>query len=235
MKRSTVITLIILFLLLPATVYFGSRLPGQSYYLTGTLVVIETLIPFFCAFETRKPQARELVLLAVLCALAVASRAVFAWAPHFKPVMAIVMLSGMALGPQAGFLVGAVTAFSSNFLFGQGPWTPWQMLAFGVGGFLAGLFRRRKWITDHPVVLAFFGFFCTVLVVGPLLDICAVFTMQSAVTWQGSLLVLAAGIPANLVHGLCVAVTMLILGRPMLEKLTRIRIKYGMAPEENAL
>ena len=76
MKESHIVMLLTFLLLIPATIYFGLRFSGRAYYVTSTLVMIETLVPFLLAFENRKPQARELVVIAVLSALAVAARAV---------------------------------------------------------------------------------------------------------------------------------------------------------------
>ena len=130
MKKSHIATLLIFLLVIPATLYFGLRLTGRAYYLTSTLVIIEIIIPFLLAFESRRPQARELVVIAVLSALAVAARVAIP-IPNFKAIFAIIMLSGIAFGPEAGFLVGAVSAFASNFFYGQGAYTPWQMFAYG--------------------------------------------------------------------------------------------------------
>ena len=74
MKKSNIATLLVFLLLIPATLFLGTKLPGRSYYITGTLIIIELMIPFFMAFEGRRPQARELVLIAVMCALAIAGR-----------------------------------------------------------------------------------------------------------------------------------------------------------------
>ena len=133
MKKSHIVMLLTFLLLIPATIYFGLRFSGRAYYVTSTLVMIETLVPFLLAFENRKPQARELVVIAVLSALAVAARVVIP-IPNFKAIFAIIMLSGIAFGPETGFLVGAISAFASNFFYGQGPYTPWQMFAYGAGG-----------------------------------------------------------------------------------------------------
>ena len=137
MKKSNIATLIVFLLLIPLTLFFGTKLSGHSYYITGTLIIVELMIPFFMAFEGRKPQARELVVIAVMCALAIAGRVVIP-VPHFKATFAIIMLSGIAFGPEAGFMVGAIAAFASNFFYGQGPFTPWQMFGYGAGGMLAG-------------------------------------------------------------------------------------------------
>lgn len=226
MKRATLFSLICIFVLIPATLYLGSQLSGRSYYLTGALIIAEIMIPFFLRFEARKPQVRELVTVAVLSALAAVSRIAFAFLPNFKPLVAIVMLSGIACGAEVGFLAGAVSAFASNFMFGQGPWTPWQMLAYGLGGFLAGVFFRR--CRQHMLLLSLFGFLCVVCVVGPILDLCTVFTTGSTVTPSFVATVLSLGLPFNAIHGASCAVTILLFGKPLLSKLDRLKAKYGL-------
>ena len=232
MKKSTLFSLMVLFVLIPATLFLGTRLTGRAYYLTSTLIIIETMLPFFFAFETRKPQARELVTIAVMCALAVASRVVVQ-IPAFKPILGIIMIAGIALGAEAGFLTGAVSAFASNFFFSQGPWTPWQMMAYGVAGFLSGLlFHKRRPFAGKPwlssAVLAVYGFFSIVLLVGPLLDTCSIFTVATTISWKFVGMVYAAGFVPNVIHGTATAVTMLLLSRPLLGKLDRLILKYGM-------
>jgi len=230
MKRSVLASVLIIFLLIPATLFLGTRLTGRMYYLTCTLMIIEMMLPFFLVFETRKPQARELVTLAVLCALAVASRVVFVL-PNFKPIIGIVMIAGIALGPEAGFMTGAISAFASNFFFSQGPWTPWQMMAYGIGGFLAGIvFHRCKKI--HPLRLGLFGFVSVMVLVGPLLDACTIFTTASTITWEYVLAVLSMGLWHNLQHAAACAATVMLLGPPLLKKIGRLKKKYGMMDTE---
>lgn len=227
MKRALFLRILVCAVLIPATLFLGTHLKGRWYYLTCTLVIIETMLPFFMAFETRKPQARELVTIAVMCALSVASRVVVL-IPNFKPMTAIIMLTGIALGPEAGFLTGAVSAFASNFFFSQGPWTPWQMMGYGFGGFLAGILFFGKKRNHSPAMLAVFGFLTIQLVVGPLLDCCTVFTTGSKLSWKFAAAVFAAGVPYNFKHALACAVTMLLFSKPLLEKLERLIVKYGM-------
>ena len=229
MKKSMLFSLIVIFLLIPATLFLGTRLTGRMYYLTSTLVVMEVMLPFFFAFETRRPQARELVTIAVMCALATAARVVI-HIPGFKPILGIIMVAGIAFGAEAGFLTGAVSAFASNFFFSQGPWTPWQMMAYGIGGFVAGLlfhkkrpFPGRPWLST--LALSAVGFLTVMLVVGPLLDTCTVFTTGSRITWKYALAVYAAGFGYNLTHA---AATIFLVSRPLLEKLDRLKRKYGM-------
>lgn len=232
MKKSLLFSILVIVVLIPATLFLGTRLTGRMYYLTSTLIIIETMLPFFFSFETRKPQARELVTIAVMCALAVAARIVIQ-IPNFKPILGIIMITGIAFGAEAGFMTGAVSAFASNFFFSQGPWTPWQMMAYGIGGFLAGLlFHKKRPYADRPWVssaaLAVFGFLAIVLVVGPLLDTCTVFTTGTKVTLSYALAIYGSGFAYNITHGIATAVTMLVLSKPLLEKLDRLKIKYGM-------
>ena len=232
MKKSMLFSLIVIFLLIPATLFLGTRLTGRMYYLTSTLVVMEVMLPFFFAFETRRPQARELVTIAVMCALATAARVVI-HIPGFKPILGIIMVAGIAFGAEAGFLTGAVSAFASNFFFSQGPWTPWQMMAYGIGGFVAGLlFHKKRPFPGHPwlstLALSAVGFLTVMLVVGPLLDTCTVFTTGSRITWKYALAVYAAGFGYNLTHAAATAITIFLVSRPLLEKLDRLKRKYGM-------
>ena len=147
LSMRTITATIIILLIIPLTVYIGVfYLGNRKYYFISMLVILETMLPFVMIYEGRKPQARELIVIAVLCAIGVAGRAAFFMLPQFKPVVAIVIISGVAFGGEAGFLVGAMTGFVSNFFFGQGPWTPWQMFAFGIIGFLAGVLFRKGFL-----------------------------------------------------------------------------------------
>ena len=115
MKKSTLFSILTIFLLVPATLLLGRHIKGRWYYLTSTLVIIEIMLPFFASFESRKPQSRELVTLAVMAALATASRVAFVFIPYFKAITGVIMITGIAFGAQAGFLTGAIAAFASNF------------------------------------------------------------------------------------------------------------------------
>ena len=226
-KRSY-LTIAVLFLLIPATIFFCYRLGGRMYYLASILIIFFTMLPFFLVFEHRRPQARELVVLAVLCALAIASRVAFAFLPQFKPIMAIIMITGIAFGPEAGFLCGAISAFASNFYFGQGPWTPWQMFAYGIGGFLAGLFCRLGILPKKRLPLSIFGAAVVMLIVGPLLDTSTIF-MTFAGANTGSILgIYLAGVPMNAIFAAATFLTLFFFSKPLLEKLERVQIKYGM-------
>ncbi len=210
----------------------SKELINSHYYLISVLLILIAFVFFYFSYEKKKPQAREVVTLAVMCAIAVASRAAFVMIPFFKPMTAMVMITGMAFGPGAGFLVGSMSAFVSNFIFGQGPWTPWQMFAYAVAGMLAG-FLRKKHIMDEEKKLraAVIGYGIVQLIVGPLLDTCSIFTMGQVVEKEFILSIYASGILPNLVHGVATFVTLWLLCKPMMEKLDRMKVKYGMMSE----
>lgn len=215
------------------SVLAGALLGGRAYVLTSVFVVLFAMLPFFVQFERRRPQARELVVLAVLCALGVAARAVFVWVPHFKPMAAIIIIAAIAFGRSSGFLVGAVTVLASNFIFGQGPWTPWQMLAFGSCGYVFGLlaergvFPRAHLSRGRLVALALAGGLFIVLVAGPLLDTSGLFYFAAAPTPSAALAIYLAGFPVNCIQGASVAIALFLLANPLLNKLARLRTKYG--------
>lgn len=232
-RRTLILSLTVILLIVPATLILGSHLPGRSYYLTSTLVFLELLGLFFASFEARKPQPRELVTLAVMAAIAAMARIVFHFIPHFSPITGIILITGVAFGPQAGFLTGAVAAFASNLYIGMGPYLPWQMMAYGIAGVLGGFaFCGRGTFGLRPniytLVMAVFGYLSIQLVVGPLLDLSGLFTAISVVSWESAAALLIAGLPVNLIHGSACFLTILLFSRPLLNKLERLKIKYGM-------
>lgn len=223
------VTLLVIIVLIPLTVGISWYMGDRKYYIASVLIMIYSIIPFFAGFESRKPQARELVTLAVMCAIAVASRAAFIWAPNFKPIGGITMITAMAFGPQAGFMTGSLSLIVSDMIFGQGPWTPWQMFSFGLLGFISGLLARKGILTEkRPLIDAVIGFLLMVLVVGPILDTCAIFTMAQMINTESVLAVYLAGLPVNISKGTAVFLCVLLLTRPMMNKLERIKTKYGM-------
>lgn len=228
MKKYPWMDILFLFVLIPVTLFLGRSIPGRWYYLTSTLVIVEIMVPFFVSFERRRPEARELVIVGVMAALAAASRVAFAVMPYLKVITGIIMITGIAFGPQAGFLTGAIAAFASNFFFGQGPWTPWQMFAYGFAGFWAGLVFHGHPSWRKPWVLGLFGFFSILLLVGPMLDSCTVFTVLPKLSLANVLLIYGQGVPVNTIHGLGCGLTLLVLTKPLLQKLSRIQRKYGI-------
>jgi energy-coupling factor transport system ATP-binding protein len=230
LSKRTWVAAILIVLCIPLTVFGGVAYLGNRYYnLTALLVLTECMVPFFLVFESRKPKARELVTVAVLCAIGVAGRAVFFMLPQFKPVLALVIIAGVALGGETGFLVGAVTMMVSNVLFSQGPWMPWQMFSMGIIGFLAGVLFRKGLLRRSRGSLATFGAFAAVFIYGGIMNpATALMYNAQSVNLEMMLGYYVTGLPMDLVHAAATVVFLLLAAEPMLEKLDRIKVKYGL-------
>ena len=227
-KRTKIATLLILFLI-PLTIFIGIYYLGdKKYYFISLLIILETMIPFGFAFENRKPKARELVIISALCAIGVAGRTAFFMLPQFKPVAAIVIISGVAFGGETGFLVGAITAFVSNFFFGQGPWTPWQMFSFGIIGFLAGIMFQKGILRKTKTDMCLFGFVATFVIYGGIMNPASVIMWQSNININMVLSSYVMGMPFDFIHAVSTVFFLFFAAEPMLEKLERIKIKYGL-------
>lgn len=244
LSRRTKVSLFLLLVLIPLTIalgvylFRGTRYAPQNilqtifgsrvYYFISLVIMIYAMIPFFMVFEGRKPQAREMIVLASLAALACAGRAAFFMLPSFKPIVAIVIISGIAFGGEAGFLVGAVTMLVSNFLFGQGPWTPWQMFAMGFIGFLTGILHQKGLLPARRLTLCIYGFLVTFFIYGGIMNPAALFMSVYEFTWSGLLAIYISGVPVDLVHATSTFIFLWLGAGPLLEKLQRIKIKYGL-------
>lgn len=229
LSRRTIVAAIMILVAIPATILFGIFvLNDRSYYIISLLVIVYSMIPFILVFEKRKPQARELIIIAVLSAIAIAGRAAFFMLPEFKPVVAIVIIAGVCFGGEAGFLVGAVSGFVSNFFFGQGPWTPWQMFCFGIIGFLAGVLFKKGVLPKKKLPLCIFGGLATFVIYGGIINLSSISLFGGSFTGPALLAVYASGVPFDLVHATATVFFLFILARPMIEKLERIKKKFGM-------
>ncbi len=227
-KKSIIVSCIFFLLLIPLTIFFGTEfLDNRKYYFISLLLIAETLIPFFVMFEDRLPRAKEIVVVAVMCALAVTGRVAFEALPQFKPVAAIVIISGVMLGGEAGFLVGALSAFVSNFFFGQTPFTPWQMLAFGLIGFLSGVIFK-KGMPKNRIWICLFGFIATFIIYGGIMNPVSVILGQPNPTAEMFITAYATGFAFDIVHSLATAVFLFFIAKPLGEKLSRIKKKYGI-------
>lgn len=227
-KRTKIATFLIL-LFVPITIFIGIYYLGdRKYYFISLMIILETILPFVCVFENRKPKARELVIISALCAIGVAGRTAFFMLPQFKPVAAIVIISGVAFGGETGFLVGVITAFVSNFFFGQGPWTPWQMFSFGIIGFLAGIMFQKGILRKTKVDMCVFGFIVTFIIYGGIMNPASVIMWQSSVNIQMVMSSYIMGMPFDFIHAVSTVFFLFFAAEPMLEKLERIKVKYGL-------
>ena len=229
LAKRTVVAAVLVLLMIPLTLYIGVfYLDNKKYYFISLLVLLECMLPFFLIFEGRKPQARELVIIAVLCAIGIAGRAALFMLPQFKPVMAVTIIAGVAFGGETGFLVGAMTMLASNVLFGQGPLTPWQMFSMGIIGFLAGILFRKGLLRRNRGALCVFGALAAILIYGGIMN------PASALTWVGELnekvllTYYISGLPFDCIQAAATWLFLWFGAEPMLEKLDRVKVKYGM-------
>lgn len=222
---------------IPFVIFFGIFfLNDRSEIFIALCIIGLAMIPFFMVFEERKPQAREILLIAVMAAIAVVGRMAFFMIPQFKPMAAVVILAGVGLGAEAGFLTGAMAGFVSNFFFGQGPWTPWQMFSFGIIGFLAGILfrdpkkrsgsRKKEW--KHKILLCVYGGLSVLIIYGLLMDTASVTMVGQDLSWQAFAASYATGFPFNVIHAVSTVIFLFFMAVPMERKLDRIRKKYGI-------
>lgn len=197
-----------------------------NYYIVSVIILLASMLPFFVAFEGSKPDARQLALMSALIALAVVSRAVFYLLPQVKPIGAVVIVSAVCLGARQGYLIGVMSAFISNFIFGQGAWTPFQMVALGTVALIAGLIFEH--IKPNRYLLAITGALLCFGVYGVIVDTCSVLIMSTELNLHSALAIYGAGVPFNIAFGVSTGVFLFLLGEPLIKKLNRIIKKYGI-------
>ena len=229
LSHRTLAAAALILLLIPLTLFIGVYyLDDKKYYFISLLILLECMLPFFLIFEGRKPKARELVIIAVLCAIAIAGRAALFMLPQFKPVMAMVIISGVAFGGETGFLVGAMTMLASNVLMGQGPWTPYQMFAMGIIGFLAGILFRKGWLRRSRGALCVFGALAAILIYGGIMNPASALMWAPELNWKVLLTYYVTGFPFDCIQAAATWLFLWFAAEPMLEKLDRIKVKYGL-------
>jgi Protein of unknown function (DUF1393). len=223
LKKSVIITAAV-YAVLFGLLVFTALYSSGNYALTSVVFIILMLIPFFVSFEKRRPQARELVPIAALSATAALGRVIFAAFPNVKPTSAIVIITGAAFGPQAGFVTGATAALASNIFFGQGPFTPWQMFAWGIMGAFAGIFKKSF---KNTALICVYGFF-SAFIYGWIMDLWQVLGFVNPINLKSFFLTFAASFYFDLTHAVSTVVFLFLLAKPWLKILNRVKTKYGL-------
>lgn len=228
----TTICIAIVFFLIPAALFAGVTIfNDRNYMLVSAFVALLSCLPFFIAFETNENTGRELVVIAVMCAISVVGRLIFAPIPGFKPVTAVVIITGAVLGAEAGFITGSMTALCSNIFFGQGPWTPFQMFSWGIIGFISGLifFKRQK---KNLIFIIIAGMLFGVLF-SLLMDIWTTVSVSGEFIVNEYIACVIAAIPVTIEYAVSNAVFLAVLFNPFNKKLERIKTKYGVFVQQN--
>ncbi len=210
------------FIFIPVFTILGSAFFDSGKHLIISLgVAVMTLLVFVSGYEKKKTGTRRMVIASVMIALCVLGRFI----PVFKPITALTIITGMYLGGETGFLVGSLSAVISNIFAGQGPWTAFQMLSWGLIGLIAGL--AAKPMKTSRILL---------LVYGALSGIAYSFIMDIWTTlWYSGgfdtavyLSALVTAIPYTVSYAVSNFIFLLFLAKPFGEKLERLHIKYGV-------
>ena len=229
MKRSLgVIGVVCSLLTLTAAVVWQIFFSEQiNYYITSVAVLVISMLPFFAGFELKRIATGEITLVATFIALAVVSRAVFYLIPQFKPIGAVVIISAVCLGAQRGYIVGSFSAFISNFIFGQGFWTPFQMVALGLVGFISGLIFKK--IKAKRISLSIVGFALCFALYGLIVDMSTIISVYgNDFDLSGALSIYLTGLPFSAVFGVATAVFLFLFGEAFIKKTQRVIKKYGL-------
>lgn len=228
MRFNKTVKTLLLLLLASGILVLTFWLENAYLWLSFGFVLISILL-FLVRFESRKVEPRELVLLAVLAAIAAVGRIPFASIPSVQPTTFVIMMSGYVFGAESGFVIGAVAALASNMIMGQGPWTPWQMTAWGLVGLTAGLLRKT-WLMNLKWGRILFGAVWGFLF-GLIMNIwgfLAVIQSGSGVSLKAFLLYFAGSAMFDTFHSVSNVILLLVFGDVWIKILTRFKRKYGL-------
>lgn len=199
----------------------------QQYNTISMIIVCLSCIPFYFKYEHRKPQTREIVVLAIMVALTVVSRVVFMVTPNFKPMTVLVILCGMVFQKESGFLCGSLSALLSNFFFGQGPWTPFQMISWGFIGYGAGVLNTKQRLENNTLALYIYAIVSGIFF-SMLMDVWAVMSLDTTFNLQRYLASVVTSLPIMITYVISNVVFMVLLKDKMLQIFSRVKIKYRM-------
>ncbi|MBQ8582613.1 MAG: ECF transporter S component [Ruminococcus sp.] len=193
---------------------------GKRYMIISLFSALFALLLFACGYEKKNTGTKRMVVASAMTALCFAGRFI----PVFKPVSAMTIITGMYMGSETGFLVGAMTALVSDFYFGQGPWTPFQMLAWGLIGYIAGVLSKP--LKKSRIFLIVWGAFSGLLF-SLIMDLWSVLWYSGELTIKLYLAAFVTALPHTVIYAVSNAVFLYLLEKPFGEKLSRLRIKGG--------
>ena len=197
----------------------------SKYALASVFISVLALVLTALGYEKRSTNLRRTVLISVMTALSVIGRFIFAPVPAFKPITAMIVITGMWLGPGAGFACGAFTALISNIYFGQGPWTPFQMTAFGLIGLGSGLLAKplRRYV---PLLLGY-GLIAGVIY-SFIMDVWNVLWLGEGFSLELYKASLLTAVPYTIMYALSNVIFLVILAPLFRRKMLRLLYKYGI-------
>ena len=197
---------------------------SKNYLLFSFGFLVLTLGVYFWKFEKSQHNSREIVFIAIICALAVVGRIIFAALPAVKPELFILIMGAMVSGPETGFLMGTIIALTSNMYFGQGAWTPWQMFALGIIGLISGLMANKKVPVWSLVIWGFLSGF----LMGWIMDIYYIIGFVNPITIKSIVTSIAASFYFDFVHALFTAILLLLVGKRWIKIFDNYKQKYAL-------
>ncbi len=197
---------------------------NKMLFFVVTMAILVNVV-MFIIYERKKPGPKEILPIVVICCGAALGRVIFAVFPQVQPVTVLVIIAAGVYGSLTGYVTGALCALVSNLFLGQGPWTLFQMLAWGLVGWLAGLMGKlpekkdgrlkRNIFAVYSFFAAFFFSFVT--------DFLTVAYLGEGFSWTSAIAVFLTGMAFNIGHAVCNVIFMLLLYPMLSRKLMRIR------------
>ena len=218
----TVLRFVVPFVLIPTVAILGTIVFDEKKHLfVSFFVAILSVLLFLTGFEKKATGTRRIVIVAVMIALCVVGRFI----PFFKPITAITVITAIYLGGESGFLVGSLSALLSNFYFGQGPWTAFQMLAWGLIGLVAGFLSNP--LRKSRAALLTYGVLSGV-VFSLIMDIWTVLWYNDNFDLTLYLAALATALPHTALYSVSNFIFLWFMAKPFGDKMNRIKNKYGI-------
>ena len=221
-KLRQAIKIAVPFVIIPTITVVGAlAFDAKKHIIIALAAAVMALLLFAAGFEKKSTGTRRMVIVAAMTALCFAGRFI----PFLKPIAALTIITALYLGGEAGFLVGAMSAVLSNFYFGQGPWTAFQMLAWGLIGLFAGIFSEK--LLKSRILLLIYGAL-TGIAYSFIMDIWTVLWYNQGFDIRLYLAALVSAIPYTLSYAVSNVLFLYLLAKPFGEKLSRIKTKYGV-------
>ena len=212
---------IIIFLTVADIILFS----GKYYDVASLIAAFLSCIPFYITFEKSKATSKEIMLVALMTAFSVCGRIMFSFIPFFKPITAFTIISGMYLSAPAGFICGSFSALISNIYFGQGPWTLFQMISWGLIGFISGVIGEK--LLEKRIILVVYAFISGVLF-SLIMDLWTVLNIDKEFNFSRYIIQLISSFPIMIIYSLSNIVFLILLQKPIGKKLKRAKKRYGI-------
>lgn len=211
---------ILVFLLLAVIVSY------KNISLSIILSVFSMIFAVFIIFEKKDTAIDKIVIISILSAVASAGRVLFSSIPSVQPASFIIMITGIVFGGEAGFITGAITALSSNLLLGQGPWTVWQMLAWGLMGYISAVFY--KILIKNKFIFSIYGLLWG-FIFGFIMNAWILFSgREGIISLERVILINLASFPMDLAHGVFNLLLILLFANKFIKIFKRISVKYDI-------